>query len=107
MALPRHPAVEVNDPMTRVFLREHFQQCLFSGIIGGDVMDELDCGENRIQFMLQYRYGRPAKKPDPALVASWWKTDMGKALDEWHAYMKSLHTVKEEEDDEDEDEDED
>ena len=89
--------MEVNDPMAQAFLREHFQCCLLTGIIGGDVSDDFGCTQNRIQLMLSQRLQGSTEQPD--IANSWWKTAMGDALNEWLSYEDSLEA----EDDYDED----
>ncbi len=94
--LPRHLAVEVKDSMARAFLREHFQHCLFSGIIGGDVMDDFNSNHNRVQLMLQY-YNRmhAGKEPIPSQAKFGWETEVGDALKEWMLYDESMDVEEE------------
>ncbi|KAM5543736.1 hypothetical protein V8D89_002353 [Ganoderma adspersum] len=76
-------AIEVKDEMSQAFLREHFHQCLMSGIIGQDIGDQTESNTNTISLMLDML-------PEGALpkAAEWpqdegWDTEIGEALKEW------------------------
>lgn len=79
--------MEVHDKKAKAFLREHFLQCLFSGIFGGDVKDQSDCSESTIQIMLTRLWNSATRvKPGKWPQDERWETDVGEALKEWALY---------------------
>ncbi|TBU52177.1 hypothetical protein BD310DRAFT_257764 [Dichomitus squalens] len=78
-SLPRSPAVHVQDEETRWFLRQHFQHCLFVGIFGGDVEDDMDIKSNARDMLAEVRWRRGTQKFPSG---DRWDSPLGKALKE-------------------------
>ncbi|KAI1798464.1 hypothetical protein LXA43DRAFT_1108008 [Ganoderma leucocontextum] len=81
-------AVEVLDKMARAFIREHFQQCLMSGILGEDVEDQAEFSKNDIYLKLEKLPVGALPKATEWLQDEWWNTETGEALKEWLYYKE-------------------
>ena len=74
--------VEVQNERSQACLREHFHQCLMSGIIGQDVKDQLESNEASIATMVRKLKGTLPKAGEWPQDGEW-GTEIGAALKEW------------------------
>lgn len=87
-------AIEVKDETSQAFLREHFHQCLLSGIMGRDVGDQPESNTNTVALMVDMLPTDRLPKATEWPQDEDWDTETGEALKEWLYYK--VRVLKEE-----------